>query len=129
MTRALLLIATVCFLSACTKTDVLDGSIFGKYELRATYGGFSYHYDKFSPGNGSIFQFKSDSTYNRYAGDAIAASGKYHIKITNTEGGVRYGTIAFNTSDYREAFRIKGDTITIGTTVTDGIASEYVKLK
>ncbi|MEO7213809.1 hypothetical protein [Mucilaginibacter sp.] len=129
MKKALLLIATVCFLSACTKTDMPEGSIFGKYELRATYGGFSYHYDKFPPGNGSIFQFKSDSTYNRYAGDAIPASGKYHIKITGIEGGARYGTIAFNTSDYPEAFRIKGDTITIGTTATDGIASDYVKLK
>jgi hypothetical protein len=129
MKRALLLIAIATTLYACEKEGAVNASVFGKYELRASYGGFSYHYDKFPAGNGRIFQFKSDSTYIRYADGAVAASGVYHIKITGAENGARYGSIAFDSPDYPEAFRIKGDTITIGTTITDGIAADYVKLK
>lgn len=129
MKRALLLIAIATTLSACEKEGAVNASVFGKYELRASYGGFSYHYDKFPAGNGRIFQFKSDSTYVRYANGVITESGNFHINIKGTENGARYGTITFDEPVYLDNFRIKADTITIGTTAADGIASDYVKLK
>nr|WP_294948497.1 hypothetical protein [uncultured Mucilaginibacter sp.] len=129
MNRVLLLIAVACTLSACEKSGAVNANVFGKYELRASYGGLMYRYNKFEPGNGNIFQFKSDSTYVRYANGTITESGNYHINIKGTEGGARYGTITFDEPVYLDNFRIKADTITIGTTAADGIASDYVKLK
>jgi hypothetical protein len=129
MKRILLLSAVVCVFSSCTKNGAGNASIFGRYELRASYGGLSYFHQSFPAGNGNIFQFKSDSTYVRYANGTIAESGRYRIKITGTDNGARYGTITFNEPVYLDNFRIKADTITIGTTATDGIASDYAKLK
>jgi hypothetical protein len=129
MKWGLLLLAVVCVFTACTKNGAGNASIFGRYELRASYGGLSYFHQSFPAGNGNIFQFKSDSTYVRYANGTVTESGRYHIKIAGTDKGTRYGTITFNQPVYLDNFRIKADTITIGTTAADGIASDYAKQK
>ena len=123
MKRVLLLIAIACALSACKKSSTVNANVFGKYELRGSYGGLAYHHEQFQPGNGNIYQFRSDSTYTHHISDTNTKSGIFHIKITGTDNGARYGTIAFDTPDYPEAFQLKGDTIIIGRILGDVIAS------
>ncbi|TSD64164.1 hypothetical protein FFF34_016585 [Inquilinus sp. KBS0705] len=129
MKKALLLVVVAIIMAACTKEGMVSPGYFGKYELRASYGGLAGFNNKYQPGNGNIFEFKSDSTFVRYEKNKAEESGVYHIKIDTTVNGAKFGTIVLGTNNYPEAFSIKADTITIGTTLTDGIASDYVKIQ
>jgi len=128
MKKALLFAVAIICLASCTKDGIVSPGFFGKYELRASYGGLTGFSETYEPGNGNVFQFNSDSTYVHYSGSKSQDSGKFRIKITGTEGDAKFGTISLTDLDYQQAFRIKGDTITIGTTITDGIASDFVKI-
>jgi hypothetical protein len=129
MKKALLLAAVVVAFASCTKDGIVNPGFFGKYELRASYGGLIGAYNTYEPGNGNIFQFNSDSTYVRYVDNKLESKGNFHLRIYGTEDNAKFGSIYFDNTEYSEAFRIKADTITIGTTIADGIASNYVKIK
>lgn len=122
-----LLVASVSVLAACKKTEVVPGLI-GKWELRHTHGGFLGHDSLYHAGNGNIYQFNRDSTYKLYNNGALATSGKFHISKGNDFQLPSANSIFFDDSPYGDVVEITGSKLTIGTTVADGVAYEYVKL-
>ena len=128
--KKVLLLVIVCCLMACGKGSVVAPGVFGKWELRRSYGGFGYRDSVYKAGNGTIYQFKSDSTYKHFTKNKLDAQGNFHIKKYNNpnENSISLYMIFFDNDTYGDAFSMKGDTITIGTTVTDGIASDYQKI-
>ena len=132
MKAFLIIFAAVVAISSCEKGGTVTPSpgFFGKYELRRQYGGIYYRDSISKPGNGTIYQFNSDSTYKHFTKGKLDAQGVYHIKIYNNpaENTISNKQIFFDNTQYGEAFSIKGTTITIGTTITDNIASDYEKI-
>ncbi|MGZ3778256.1 MAG: hypothetical protein ACXVIY_11010 [Mucilaginibacter sp.] len=126
MKRVLLLVTIICALTACKKTGITPG-LFGKWELRRTYGGFSYSDSSYKAGNGHIFQFSRDSTYKQFSNNTVTAQGKFHI-VKLVYGGSTSSGIAFDNSENPEPFTFGGTTFTLGTTLADGIASDYQKI-
>jgi len=127
----LLLIGSgVCYLSACKKGSAISPTLFGKWELRRSHGGFAGFDSVYKAGNGNILQFSSDSIYKRFEANKLVATGVFHIKhYTNpSENTLSEYAIFFDNTTYGEPFYIKGTTITIGTTATDGVASDYQKI-
>jgi hypothetical protein len=128
-TFLLALIAASCLL-ACKKGAVVSPGLFGKWELRHSYGGLAGFDSVYKAGNGTIYQFNSDSTYKHFTKNKLDAQGNFHIKKYNnpSENSISLYMIFFGDDTYGDAFSMKGDTITIGITVTDGIASDYKKI-
>ena len=126
----ILLICSVYCISACKKGNSISPNLFGKWELRHSYGGMLGYDSVYKAGNGNILQFNSDSTYKRFEANKLAASGIFHIKHYNSPTGLTISEyeIFFDNTTYGDTFSRKGTTITIGTTVTDGIASDYQKI-
>lgn len=121
----ILLICTVYCMSACKKGNGISPTLFGKWELRRSYGGGFALYDTiYKAGNGNILQFNRDSTYKRFETNKLVSQGVFHIKHYNTGD---YG-IFFDNTTYGDAFSMKGTTMSIGTTVTDGVVSDYQKI-
>ena len=126
----ILLVCSVYCMLACKKGSPVSPTLFGKWELRRSYGGLAGFDSVYKAGNGNILQFNNDSTYKRFEANKLAASGVFHIKHYNnpTENPISAYMIFFDNTIYGDAFDMKGTTITIGTTVTDGIASDYQKI-
>jgi len=124
----LLLLLATCAL-ACKKSEPVQPGLFGKWELRHSYGGLAGFDSVYRAGNGNILQFNSDSTYKRFDPKGLAKTGVFHIKryTSSTENPVTTYMIFFDNTTYGDAFYMKGTTITIGTTVADGIASDFQK--
>ena len=118
----LLACSTYC-ISACKKGDGLSTTVFGKWELRRTYGGGFVLYDSvYNPGNGTVYQFNRDSTYKHFTKNKLDAQGNFHLrKVSSPTANVIY----FDNNQYGDAFSLRRDTMTIGTTATDGVASDY----
>ena len=57
------LFAAVVAISSCEKGGTVAPGFFGKYELRRQYGGLYYRDSTYKAGNGTVYQFNSDSTY------------------------------------------------------------------
>jgi hypothetical protein len=126
----ILLIGSVYGISACKKGNSISPTLFGKWELRHSRGGFAGFDSVYKAGNGNIFQFNSDSTYKRFEANKLAATGVFHIRHYNNpaENTDSEYAILFDNTIYGEPFYMKGSTITIGTTATDGVASDYQKI-
>lgn len=126
----ILLICSVYCISACKKGNSVSPTLFGKWELRHSRGGYGGFDSVYKAGNGNIFQFNSDSSYKRFEANKLVSSGIFHIKHYNTpsENSISEYAIFFDNAIYGDAFSMKGTTITIGTTVTDGVASDYQKI-
>ncbi|MBS1521180.1 MAG: hypothetical protein JST50_09295 [Bacteroidetes bacterium] len=126
MRSAVLIIIAIAICSvSCKKSSPVSPTLFGKWELRHSYGGLAGFDSVYKAGNGNILQFSSDSTYKRFEANKLAATGVFHIKhYTNPDGYAIY----FDNITYGDAFSRNGTTMTIGTTVTDGIASDYQKI-
>jgi hypothetical protein len=132
MNRFLLatIILGVCGLAACKKGEPVSAGLFGKWELRRLYGGFSYRDSIYKPGNGTYYQFNSDSTYKHYTKNRLDTQGVYHIRKfdNSTMTWLPDRQIFFDNVLYGQPFQMNGSKITIGTTVTDGIALDYQKI-
>jgi len=128
-TILLLALVVVCAL-ACKKSAPVTPGLFGKWELRHSYGGLAGFDSVYKAGNGNILQFNSDSTYKRFEAKKLTATGVFHIKryTSSTENPVTTYMIFFDNTTYGDAFYMKGTTVTIGTTATDGIASDFQKI-
>jgi hypothetical protein len=124
--RILVVIIAICGLTACKKTSVSPG-LFGKWELRRSYWGLLYRDSSYSPGNGYIYEFGSDSSYKQFIKNKLTAQGKFHI-IKVPDVGTGNTIIAFDNTQYGDPFSIAGTKITLGTSKDDGIASEYQKI-
>jgi len=128
-TILLLVLVVVCAL-ACKKSAPVTPGLFGKWELRHSYGGLAGFDSVYKAGNGNVLQFNSDSTYKRFESKRLAATGVFHIKHYNnpTENSISTYMIFFDNTTYGDAFDMKETTITIGTTAADGIASDFQKI-
>jgi hypothetical protein len=126
MKRILLILFVACIISACKKTGVTPG-LFGKWELRCEVGGIAGIDSTFKPGNGTVLQFNSDSTYKQFINNKLNAQGVFHIVKLVYGGSVSSG-IVFDNSGNPESFDFEGTKITIGTNYDDGIASGYQKI-
>lgn len=121
-----LLVASVSVLAACKKTEVVPGLI-GKWELRHAVGGWGYD-STYVAGNGNIYLFKKDSTYKKYDNGTLSASGKFHIHKSSNPNTNSIITITFGSDAYGDAIEVADNKLTIGATVADGVAYEYVKI-
>ena len=131
MMKILIVVVMVCFtMSSCKKEKQTLPGLVGKWELRRMYGGFGYRDSTYAPGNGNIYQFNRDSTYKRLENGNLTEAGFFHIKKNGySAGGSEFdGAILFNNGAYGDAIALKDNKLTLGTTVTDGIASDYEKI-
>jgi len=130
MTKILIVVAVVCFaMSSCKKDSQGLPGLFGKWELRRMYGGFGYRDSTYAPGNGNIYQFNRDSTYKLFEKGKVAEAGVFHIRKNEDNGGFEFnGAILFNNGAYGNAIMLKDNKLTLGTTITDGIAADYEKI-
>jgi hypothetical protein len=128
--RSAVLIIIVIFALSCKKGNTVFPTLFGKWELRHSHGGFGGFDSVYQAGNGNIYQFNNDSTYKRFEAGKLLSEGVFHIKHYNnpTENTMSEYAIFFDNTTYGDVFSMKGTTITIGTTVTDGVASDYQKI-
>ncbi|HEY9002207.1 MAG TPA: hypothetical protein VIM89_12700 [Mucilaginibacter sp.] len=126
----LIIIAIVICGLSCKKGSSVSPTLFGKWELRRSYGGLAGFDSVYKTGNGNILQFNSDSTYKRFEANKLASTGVFHIKHYNnpTENTISEYAIFFDNTTYGEPFYMKGTTITIGTTMTDQVASDFQKI-
>ena len=130
MRQVVLFILLALCVMACQKDKPITPGIFGKWELRRVYGGLLGFDSTYKAGNGTIYQFNSDSTYKHFTNKKQDAQGIFHIQINNnpTANSISTYTILFDNTTYGEPLTINGTSITIGTTVTDGIAMDYQKI-
>ena|ERR1700743_151712 len=100
--------------------------IVGNWELRRQTGGFIPFTD-LAPGNGTALQFNADSTFLQYQTFKLTNQGVYSV-VENTASMTRmkYYILYFNHKPYN-VMDLRGDTLIIGTSITDGIASTYIR--
>src|SRR4051812_25934835 len=98
--------------------------------IRRLYGGLYWRDTTYGLGNGTLYQFNSDSTFKYFVKGKLIDSGVFHIykKAATLGGSERFDMILFNNDTYGEVFILAGTKFTIGTTVTDGIARDYSKI-
>lgn len=130
MRKILLVIVIACFgMLACKKSASISPGIFGKWELRRQYGGFGGFDSTYKAGNGRIYQFNRDSSYKKLSNGKLIMQGVFHILKINYPSGSSSLEIRFDNNLYGELFTLNGTKLTIGTTATDGIAMDYVKIQ
>jgi hypothetical protein len=129
MRTLLLIIAAACCLLSCKKSEPIAPGLFGKWELRRSYGGFSYRDSTFKPGNGTNYQFNRDSTYQHYTKNKQDGQGTFSVRTQNYSPGKPYQQIVFNNNMPGELLTTDGTKLTLGTAASDGIAIEYEKIK
>ena len=130
MKKILLLLIIAGVFVACKKDRQSPTTYFGTYELRANYGGIAGIYEKHQPGNGNILQLNNDSTFKRYAAGKLEREGRFHIrKIFQTANNLMYDRLFYHDENYSTEIHLHNDTLTLGTTITDNIATDLVRIK
>ncbi|RYU90613.1 hypothetical protein EWM62_08145 [Mucilaginibacter terrigena] len=134
MKKIILLIVIVTAFASCQKdntTPVTSNEFTGNWELRGRYGGLIGINEHYAPGNMNLLQLNIDSTYKLLEKGALNKQGGYSIRLnTDTLDGVVYNRIYFDDdTQYGTEIRLHGDTLTIGTTITDNIAVDYQRVK
>jgi hypothetical protein len=132
MKNSVFILLTIAFAS-CKKADLPVGSTGynGTFELRARYGGIAGINEKYAPGNKNIFQLDADNTYKIFVNGDLDTQGTFHIKKNaDTLYNVIYDRIYYNDDNtYGTEIRLHGDTLTLGTDITDNIAADYKRIK
>jgi len=131
MKKFLFVIAALSVLAACKKngTPSPKASLFGKWELRRVHGGISPLDSTFAKGNGTAFQFNSDSTYVHFFRGTVNANGVYHIVKKGYQTGSQfYDEVTFDTNISGDPIVLSGTNLTIGTLVADGFEYDYEKI-
>lgn len=125
----ILAIAAFCTMG-CKKGGSVSPGLFGKWELRRVYGGISYRDSTYKTGNGTVYQFNSNSTYKHFTKNQLDGQGVFHIRIGHelSANQLPDHLIFFDNATSGELFALSGTVVTIGTTVTDQIASDYEKI-
>ncbi|HEY4194989.1 MAG TPA: hypothetical protein VGM63_05610 [Mucilaginibacter sp.] len=131
MKTILLMIIATALMMSCKKSGTVNPEFFGKWELRRTYGGFGGYDSAFVAGNGTAFQFNSDSTYKHFTKNKLDAQGAYHIKIYNnpTQNTIANKMLFLGNDTLGTPIYPTTAKLTIGTTAADGLASDYVKIQ
>jgi len=126
----LVVLIAICLL-ACKKPQPLSPYLFGKWEVRRTYGGFIIHPDStYKPGNGNILQFNGDSTYAHYLQNNLVSKGVFHV-ITNAfkNGTTNYDEIYFDSdSTGKSLIILSGDMLTLKPLIPDIGSTDYQKI-
>jgi hypothetical protein len=132
MKRLLLIFVMAASLVACKKNstapaNTLNSGISGWWELHRTSGGLRPD-SIYAAGNGNIYEFNSNNTYKKYQASLLVAQGTF--RIVNNLGPNENGIILiyFDNSTSGEPFQYDGQSLTIGTSAADGIASTYQKI-
>lgn len=123
-------LVAVCML-ACKKPQPLSPYLFGKWEVRRTYGGFIIPSDStYKPGNGNIMQFNSDSTYAAYQHNNLVSKGVFHVTTNAFKNGTTtYDEIYFdNDSTGRSLIILSGDILTLKPLIPDISLTDYQKI-
>jgi hypothetical protein len=123
-----LIIVAACCMLACKKSGNISPGLFGKWELRSMVGGFAGFDSTYKAGNGRIYQFNSDSTYEQFNKSKLIAQGTFHIKTYYPPSGP-YEAILFNNNTTGDLFSMQGTQLTIGQDYDDGIAMSYAKIQ
>jgi hypothetical protein len=118
-------------LFSCKKPQPLSPYLFGKWEVRKTYGGFIIPPDStYKPGNGNVMQFNSDSTYNHYQQNNLVASGNFHVRLNAFKNGqTTYDEIYFDGDATAGSLIIlSGDMLTLKPLIPDISTTDYQKI-
>ena len=83
----------------------------------------------YKAGNGRIYQFNSDSTYQQFNKNNVVAAGVFHIQQEQYEPRTTITVIVFVNRTTGERFSFSGTKLTIGADIDDGIASDYEKIQ
>nr|WP_294948502.1 hypothetical protein [uncultured Mucilaginibacter sp.] len=133
MKNTLFILLCVVAFASCEKADmpVTSTGYNGTFELRARYGGIAGINEKYAPGNKNFFQLDADSTYKVFEKDTLRSHGTFRIKKNaDTLYNVIYDRIYYNgDTSYGTEIRLNGDILTLGTDITDNIATEYKRIK
>ncbi|BAU53285.1 hypothetical protein [Mucilaginibacter gotjawali] len=118
-------------LLACTKPQPLSPYLFGKWEVRKTYGGFIIPPDStYKPGNGNVMQFNGDSTYSHFNQNVLVSKGVFHIRTGAFKNGTTvYDEIYFGSdSSARSLIILSGDILTLKPLIPDISTTDYQKI-
>lgn len=128
MKNFFLILLAICILTACKKTTITP-NLFGKWELRHVVGGIIGIDSIYKSGNGTIYKFNSDSTYQYYTKGKLTAQGAFHIRMLQSpEAATKpYEVIIFDTWG-QNYFSFNGTQLTIGQDYDDGFAATYQKI-
>jgi len=129
-TFTLVAMMALCML-ACTKPQPLSPYLFGKWEVRKTYGGFIIPPDStYKPGNGNVIQFNADSTYNHYTLAGLVSKGTFHIRTgAFKNGATTYDEIYFDSdTSARSLIILSGDMLTLKPMIPDISTTDYQKI-
>lgn len=130
MKKIFLLLFVAVAVVACKKDNTSPASYFGTYELRANYGGLAGIYVKHQPGNGNILQLNNDSTFKRFVNGKLDREGRFHVRtVFQTANKLMYDHLLYDDETYSTEIRLHNDTLTLGTTITDNIATDLVRIK
>ncbi len=127
MKRLLLIVLVASSLAACKKSGVTpSGNIVGKWELHERKGGFIQPADStYTAGNGNIYQFNSNGSYQEYVNGTLAVSGTYRLDKD---------TLYFNNNSYGDQanyslITVSGNTLTFEPQMADMGTMIYNKLQ
>jgi hypothetical protein len=132
MKNFLYILTAIAVFASCKKADlpVTSTGYNGIFELRARYGGIAGISEKYPAGNKNLLQLNADSTYKMFVKGAQTSAGKFRIKKSAfTYGNIVYDRIYFDADTYGTEARLHGDTLTLGTDITDNIAADYKRIK
>jgi hypothetical protein len=95
MKRFLLVVLVASSLAACKKNGVSPSvNIVGKWELHERKGGFIQPMDStYTAGNGNIYQFNRDGSYQEYFNGTLSINGTYRLNKD---------TLYYNNSSYSD---------------------------
>lgn len=80
MKKILCIILVVSSLAACKKSGVSPVNVIGKWELHERRGGFILPADSvYQAGNGNIYQFNQNGSYQLYVNGTAGTSGTYRV--------------------------------------------------
>ena len=112
------------------KSDSLTTGLFGKWEITKRFGG-NILPANFQAGNGTVYQFNSDSTYKHYQDGTLNESGVFHI----VKSALKYDTVAYNVLYFNNdhslfassIITVNGNQLTLAPLMPDFARTVYIK--
>ncbi|TFF36901.1 hypothetical protein [Mucilaginibacter psychrotolerans] len=132
MKTSIYTLTAIIVFASCKKADmpVTSTGYTGTFELRARHGGIAGINEKYEAGNKNILQLNADSTYRMFVKGAQTSAGRFRLKKNAyTYGNIVYDWIYYDADTYGTEVRLHGDTLTLGTDITDNIATDYKRIK
>jgi len=127
MKRFLLVVLVASSLAACKKSGVSPSfNIIGKWELHERKGGFIIPADStYTAGNGNIYQFNGDGSYQQYVNGTLAVSGTYRLD----KDTLYYDNNSYGDQALYSLITVSGNTLTFEPQMADMGTMIYNKLQ